>query len=279
MSRGAQATATVNEMLSRYPSIKKFLGELICQRLRLGDIEGSALISEMLDDDPCGKYGSTEKLAKLEEALQRGEKACNKFTHIFSGHGLPGDPTQADGKILDVLAEVKTVEYLDSNAFNGIEHIPVTPKTKTPDFLATRCEERYLVETTRVGLPQPQHKKTRPSAHHELGHGSSITFLDNKGAGNAYLATLRAAAQRECKQLADFITSGSYPFKGIVVLTLGRDFFVSKHARRDFFLPSTRAQALQQVWKDLSSMDGYAFLSHIVLIANPNSTVTCPELQ
>lgn len=274
MSAVGQVVPDVRRALGPYPRISRYLSRLIRSRIGLGPIAGSALPSLIWDDDGSvleDDPHSAGVLRNLEEALRKGENTCANFAGIFKGIRLPKDGTQADGKILDVLAEVKTVDYLVHSGFAGITRVIPASTARTTDFVARRLGIRYAVETTRVGLAQSPRKKPKPFVITPLMVG-----LDRVGTLPAYLATLADAVERKCRQIAGFIASVPDQHQGIVVVSLGWDFFVSQHARRDFFLKQTRQDALVQTWQ--AAVAQYPFLSHLVLVANPGSIVTFPPL-
>lgn len=146
-----QEAELIESNLRNYPLIKSLLGEIIEQRLRIECYTHGMLTGHLLDE------GSRSDLERLELVLQFGNSCCRDFKLIFQEDRL--SQQDADGKIIDVLAEVKAFEFLCRHGFRDITKIRRKGGAKTVDYTATRDNQNYAVEVTRLGLAQSYGKQ------------------------------------------------------------------------------------------------------------------------
>ena len=99
------------------------------------------------------------------------------------------------------------------------------------------------------------------------------TTTDKDGISNTekWQNTIKSAVQEKYKQIRDFIQKQNTRMKGMIVISVGRDYFVSKYTRRDMYLPTTLIDALQDVLIALKQTGKYEYLQELVLIAGKNA--------
>src|SRR3989338_5928072 len=103
--------------LSRYPNIRKLLGNAVRKRLEIKGYTRGILTAHLLDGEP------SKDLERLEQVLQLGEKHCTDFKGIFKEMNLPNKDLAIDGEIINILAEVKAFEVFLNNDFEDIKRL------------------------------------------------------------------------------------------------------------------------------------------------------------
>jgi len=269
-----EVTTIVNSRLEEYPFIKRYLLKIIRDRLKLPIPDRGILVGSLLDEGD-----SATDLKRLERALQFGESHCQRFKHVFDRMGLPLDQVDADGRIIDVLAEVKVFEWLYSQGFDNITYLEQKSPLKNVDFTATRRDCYYAVEVTRLGLPRSSRKKPVYLAkgtipHHDIPGVRNLEgeFFIMAGPDNvpAFEETFAAAISRKYPQIREFCERQARRHRGILALSVGRDYFVSRYARRDMdMFPRADYQALKLAWESQRE-DIRRYLHHVVFIPGKN---------
>ncbi len=246
--------------LSQYEYTRKFLGNAIRKRLEIRGYTRGMLTAHLLDGEP-----SKTDLVRLEHALQLGEKHCTDFKHIFKERKLPNKDLAIDGEIINTLAEVKAFQVLYSNHFEDIKKIKPT-QGKTVDFSATQKGQNYAVEVMRFGLTQS--KKKEPRYLINIGNSKFIVQLIN-GQDNIpiFRNIIRYAIQKKSPQVKDFCQRQQGQWKGILLLSIGRDYFIAnKYANNPFNLtPSSTLDALKSEWDSIIQNTQYEYLRHVVI--------------
>ena len=172
----SQEAKLIKSNLEKYPFIKKFLGKLINQRLRIECFAHGMLTANLLELNETNKLN----LAKLECVLKLGESCCKGFKQIFQDKKRLSKQSEiADGQIIDILAEVRAFEFLYSQDFKDIADIKRVAGARTVDFTAQRNNEKYAAEVTRLGLAQSEEKQ--PVHMHETDSIRYIKCEDANG--------------------------------------------------------------------------------------------------
>lgn len=279
----------VNSNLSRYPLIKKYLGPIIKRRSAINLPEKGALTSSLLDYNEW----SEKDLERLEHALQIGETShCQDFKRIFKIGRLPEVQEIADGRIIDMLAEVKAFEFLCNHGFNETTYCKQKSNTRVVDFTTKKNGDNYAVEVTRLGLPKSNRKKPRyivkdsipshniPGLRELAGEWFLISGKENIP---RIIETIRGAIENEYPQIEGFCRLQGGIWKGMLIISTGRDYFVlNEYARTEFEItPSAVKEALEQVWNSLKKVrEDYKCLHHIVVTMGKDlrKAITYPRL-
>lgn len=271
--------------LAGYPFIRKYLGRVIKLRLKLADPE-HGVVGSLVDDD----QRSREDLKRLEYALQLGESHCQNFKQIFQRRGLSQDQERADGIILDMLAEVKVFELLYSQGFENITYLEQKGPLKNVDFTATKNSCYYAVEVTRLGLPRSSRKEPVYLAkgripHHDIPGVRNLEgeFFVIAGPDNvpAFEETFAEAISRKYPQIREFCERQAGGHGGILTVSVGRDYFVSRYARPDMHMfPRADYQALKLAWESQRE-HVRRYLHHVVFIPGKNldKALICPSFD
>jgi len=246
--------------LSQYEYTRKFLGNAIRKRLEIRGYTRGMLTAHLLDGEP-----SKTDLTRLEYVLQLGEKYCTDFKHIFKERKVPNKDLAIDGEIINTLAEVKAFEVLYSNHFEDVKKIKPT-QGKAVDFTATQKGQNYAVEVMRFGLTQS--KKKEPRYLINIENSKFIVQLIN-GQDNVpiFRNIIRYAIQKKFPQIKDFCQKQQGQWKGILLLSIGRDYFIAnKYANNPFNLtPSSTLYALKSEWDSIIQNTQYEYLKHVVI--------------
>ena len=247
--------------LSQYPHIGKFLGNAIKKRLEIRGYTRGILTSRLLDPDTGGK----EDLDRLEVVLMFGKKHCIDFKHIFKERKLPNKDLAIDGEIINTLAEVKTFEVLYSNHFEDVKKIKPT-QGKTVDFTATQKGQNYAVEVMRFGLTQSKKKEPRYLINIE-NTKFIVQLINGKDNIPIFKNIIRYAIQKKFPQIKDFCQRQQGQWNGILLLSIGRDYFIAnKYANNPFNLtPSSTLHALKSEWDSIIQNTQYEYLKHVVI--------------
>lgn len=250
----------IKSNLEEYPFIKRFLGDIIDQRLAIEDYEYGMLTACLLDEP------SKPDLQRLESVLQLGEKHCADFKTIFHERTLPKNKG-IDGEIINLLAEIKAFEYLHHNGFKEITKVKRRQDVKTVDFIATRNGENYAVEVTRLGLASSERKKHKYLLKKKY-MGAEITMVSGQNNIEPIRNQIRDAVENEYPQIKAFCKSRGGTWKGILVISIGRDYFIAnKYVSTLMYLtPKSAKEAAKQEWESLKERPGdYKFLNHVVI--------------
>ena len=259
-----QDTETIRSNLEKYPCMKKFLGNIIEQRLGITCYTHGMLTVHLLDEQ------SEVDLRRLESALQLGQLYCEGFKQIFRGKRLPERSPQiseiADAQIIDILAEVKAFELLCSQGFTDITKVKHVPSAKTVDFAAKRNGENYAIEVTRLGLAQANRKKPK---YDRLSSPPLVIMIDSKEPKNRsrIAEDIYDEIIDKYPQIKEFCHRKTGTWKGMLIISNGRDYFVAgRHERKLYELqPNTVCEVLKQEWQSLKGVQEYECLHHIVI--------------
>ncbi len=250
----------IKSNLSQYAYIKKFLGNAIRRRLEIRGYTRGMLTTHLLDGEP-----SRTDLVRLEDVLRLGEKHCTEFKRIFRERELPNRDLAIDGEIVNTLAEVKAFEVLYRSHFEDIKKIKPT-QLKTVDFTATQKGQNYAVEVMRFGLTQSKKKELRYLTNVE--NSTLIVQLIN-GQDNIpiFRNIIRYAIQKKYPQIKDFCQRQQGQWKGILLLSIGRDYFTAnKYANNPFNLtPSSTLHALQAEWDSITQDTQYEYFKNAII--------------
>lgn len=257
----------IKSNLEEYPFIKNFLGDIIDQRLCIEFYTHGMLTAHLLELTES----SRADIEKLELVLQFGNSCCKEFKQIFQERMLPKDPKTVDWEIINILAEVKTFELLCHHSFRDIAKIKRAKNTKTVDFTAKRNGKNYAVEVTRLGLAQAHRKKPVLDKHSK----PPFLYLTDS---NDNIARIEEQILDEVidkyDQIKRFCQRQGSEWKGVLVISNGRDYFVMGRFENNLFelMPKTVSKVLEQVWQSLKkSNELYDYLHHILITMGKDS--------
>lgn len=260
--------------LNKYPLVRKYFYPLIRKVLQASDAEQNILIGLLSDSAPQSK----ENLKQLENVLELGDSSCENFKKIFHDVKKPSmdDTNKA---IHDMLAEIEAFEYLHNQKFTNIAYIPPNALLSSPDFTAYRNTRQYAIEASRLGRPQSQHKRVKPFFSTNLSsNGAAIKALSSAEAKQPFIDTLLTKINREYSQQVEPFCRVKKGCRGIVLVSTGRRFFISRWTRDEFgMLPMTAKNALLRVWQELKMNNHCPYLYHIVFIVKRNLTYIYPD--
>ena len=273
MTRDAEI---IKSNLEEYPFIKCYLGDIIDQRLKIESYEYGMLTAQLLDGEP-----SKPDLMRLEDALQIGEAKCTDLKYIFRERKLPNKDKAIDSEIINILAEVKTVELLHKYSFSDITKIKPRKDAKTVDFTANRNNQNYAVEVTRLGLASSARKKPQLD---KLSRPPLLTIIDSKEPQNMNRIAndIYDEVIDKYPQVKAFCQRQGGVWKGILVISNGRDYFVACRYENKLYelQPSTVHEILKQEWKLLKEGREYECLHHILITIGKDlsKAIIYPEL-
>jgi hypothetical protein len=270
-----QDVELIKSELQKYPFIKCYLEDIINQRLKIECYEYGLLTAQLLLAE-----ASEPDLTRLEGALELGEACCTGFASIFDERQLPSKDRYIDSEIINMLAEVKAFEFLCRHGFKDIVKVKRKEGVKTVDFTAKRNEQNYAVEVTRLGFASSKRKQPELD---KLSRPPLFTIIDSKEPQN----TKRIAEDisdeviDKYPQVREFCQRQAGLWKGILVISNGRDYFASRDENKLYELePFTVRRILGQEWKFLKEGQEYECLHHILITMGKNleEAAIYPEL-
>lgn len=250
--------------LSKYPLIHYFLGDITRQRLDIEGYQYGILTASLfLAND---EFYDNSDLDRLENALEIGKRHCTNFYNIFQNISLSQKWKVAEGQIADILAEVKGVEILDYKRFINITKIKREQSAKTVDFSAIKNNQNYAIEVTRLGLAKSDRKKPKLN---KLSRLPLLTIIDSKEPENVSRIEEDVYGEITDKypQIKNFCQRESGIWKGILIISNGRDYFLGRHENKLYELQtSTVPRVATQVWETLEESEiDYEYLHHIMI--------------
>lgn len=274
--------------LEKYPSIKEFFGNIVKQRLQIDCYTHGVLTANLLVHEGL----TICDLERLDYVLKLGNVHCRDFDRLFAGKQLPQQSEIADGQIVDILAEVKAFEFLHTHSFTHVNNVKRQASAKTVDFSAKRNNQNYAVEATRLGLAQSNNKQpvyTRKAGmidyktKCEDANGLEIRTM-HQGLNKARIEReIGDAVTQEYPQIKEFCQAQTGSWKGILLISSGRDYFVMQRyenksyeitPKKDFF------DACEQVWQTLKAEGKDNYLHHLVITKGKDlgKAIIYPEL-
>jgi len=262
--------------LQKYPFTKCYLGDIIAQRLKIECYEYGMLTAQLLDGKP-----SEPDLTRLEGVLELGETCCRGFKSIFEERKLPNKDRYIDSEIINILAEVKAFEFLHKHGFRDIARVKRRKDGRTVDFTAKRNRQDYAVEVTRLGLASSKRKKPQLD---KLSSPPLLTIIDSKEPQNRNRIEedIFDEVIDKYPQIRGFCQRSVCVWKGILVISNGRDYFVAGRYENKLYelQPSTVCKTLKKVWKLLKEEQKYECLHHILITMGKDlgKAIIYPEL-
>jgi hypothetical protein len=258
--------ATIMSNLSCYPLIERFLGGIVRQRLGIEGYKNGMLTAQLLDEH------SKSDLQTLEHALKLGELNCASFKEIFNIGKLPKDRKIADARILDMLAEVRTIEFLTATDCKNTAHLRQKSTSSTVDFITHIGSDIYAVEVTRVGLPISDKKKSNLiapySERRRIGNQEiNLTWflITDKDNLPVFKKVVSEAIDAEYPQIKQFCQKQNKSLKGMLAISLGRDYFVTNYARRDLSMfPRQIKETVEMIWQE--KKNAYKYLDYVIFL-------------
>jgi hypothetical protein len=271
-----QDVELIESNLQKYPFIRCYLEDIINQRLKIECYERGMLTAQLLESE-----SSKRDLTGLEDVLKVGETYCTDFKSIFDERNLPNKDKYIDSEIANILAEVKAFEFLHRHGFRDIARIKRKKGAKTVDFTARRNRHNYAVEVTRLGSARSERKQPQLE---ESSSPPSLIVIDSKRPQNTrrIAEDISDEVLDKYPQVREFCQRQAGVWKGILVISNGRDYFVaSRYENKLYELePSTVRKILEQEWKLLKQGQGYECLHHILITMGRNldKAIIYPEL-
>jgi hypothetical protein len=258
--------------LENYPLIKKFLGNIIRQRLQIECFTHGALTAHLLEFSELTKVD----LERLEIVFQFANSCCDDFDLIFQEEKL-SQHEDADAKILDILAEVKAFEFLCRHGFRDIAKMRRKPDAKTVDFTAKRISQNYAVEVTRLGLASSEKKQPVFSSKVSTldysekcvdAGGLEVSRID-KGLNKERIERdVNDAIERKYPQIKEFCQAKDGAWRGILFMSSGRDYFAMRRYENKGYEQTPKGdfyEALGQIWQYLKGQQRDKYLHHLVI--------------
>lgn len=282
-----QEYTIIQQNISRYPCMQYFLGNIIDQRLKIQCFKYGMLTGQLLDEH------SASDLDKLEHSLYLANLYCNDFALLFKGKKLPQDPKTVDGQIIDVLAEVKAIEYLHGHGFQEITHIKRKKNVKTVDFSAQRNGQYYAIEVTRLGLAQSVKKqpvyyykdsKIDYSIKCEDAEGYELSMITEGINTERIMIEISDTVQHEYPQIKEYCGRQANQWKGILILSSGRDYFVAgMYENKAYEETPTKdfLEALEKIHESLKQEQAnYKYLNYLIILRDKDlsKAITYPNL-
>lgn len=284
----AEEAKVIKFNLEEYPFIKKFLGNIINQRLKIECFTHGMLTANLLELTELTKLD----LSRLECILKFGESDCRGFKQIFQGKGLSKQTEIADGQIIDILAEVKAFEFLHNQDFHDIANIKRVAGVRTVDFIAQRNGRNYAIEATRLGLAQSAEKQ--PAHAYEV---DTISYT-KCGDANGFRISMMTQGLNVCRlksEISDAISSKYLQMKefcksrtdiqmGMLFISSGRDYFVmGKYENKEYEITPNQdfLTVLTDIWKSPAQEDLKDYLHHVVITRGKdlNRAIIYPSLR
>jgi hypothetical protein len=258
-----QETGKIRSHLAEYPCISKFLGRFI-ERGR------SRFLVDVLNDE-----SSSPDVKRLEKILRLGESHCEDFGAIFRERKAHLHKNM-DSEVIDLLAEVRAFEFLNSSDFKEIKKIKRAKDMRTVDFTTVRSSQIYAVEVTRLGLSSSDSKK--PVYIKNKADVKMVFGPDNRP---IFSKLIRDAAERKYNQIKIFCNKFGGNYRGIIVVSAGRDYFISNEYVNNVMnmLPESVRIVLEQEWGAIGQ--GREYLNHLVMILGkkPSDVIVYPSID
>lgn len=281
MDREVTQEATIMSNLSLYPLIEKFLGGIVKQRLGIEGYESGVLTAQLLDEH----YKSD--MQRLEQALTLGESNCESFKRIFQIGKLPQNQEITDARILDMLAEVRAFEFLFNIGGKNTSYLRQKSKSTTVDFITEIGNDRGAVEVTRIGLPKSTKKKsifiaedTKRIRLKNREHDVTWVLISGEDNRPTFKKTIGDAINAKYPQIKQFCQIQSETWKGVIAISFGRDYFVTKDARRDLSMfPEKIKEAIEMIWRE--QKNAYKYLDYVIFLLGKklDRAFIYPDLQ
>ena len=281
VSKDIEEIEIIRTNLDEYPLLKKYFGKIIEQRLQIECFTHGLLTAHLLSlgkqKDLLALEITRFDLQRLEIVLQFGNSCCEDFDFIFREDRL-AQYEDADGKIIDMLAEVRAFEFLCRYGFKATKKIRRKSDCKTVDFTAKRDNLNYAIEVTRLGLAQSDEKQ--PVYDYKV---STLNY--EKKCENADGSELRLppkenlnveriereiydAVDHKYKQLSDYLKKNNNSWKGILFVSSGKDYFnMCRYENKgyDDVCKNDFLEALQKVWQSIAGEQRNKYLHHIII--------------
>jgi hypothetical protein len=180
-----------------------------------------------------------------------------------------------------MVAEVKAFEFLHRHGFRDIARVKRKKGAKTVDFTAKRNGQNYAVEVTRLGLASSKRKNPELD---KLSRPLLLTLVDSKKPQNRNRIgeDIWDEVIDKYPQIREFCQRQAGVWKGILVISNGRDYFVVRRYENNLYelQPVIVRTILKQVWKCLRNGQGYECLHHILITMGKNlkKATIYPEL-
>jgi len=259
--------------LEKYPFIKHFLGNITKQRLQIECFTHGMLTAHLLELTELTKFD----LERLEIVLQFGNSCCENFEFVFREDKL-AQYEDADGKIIDILAEVRAFEFLCRHTFKDISKIRQRLNSKTVDFISKRNNGNYAVEVTRLGLAQSEDKQ--PIYDYKV---STLDYEKKCEDANGWEVRrppkeklnveriereIYDAVDNKYIQLRDFLKKSDSNWKGMLFISSGQDYFKMRRYENkgyDDVCENDFREALERVWQYIKGEQKDKSLHYIVI--------------
>lgn len=267
--------------LEGYPFIKRFFGNIIEQRLGIDCFTHGVLTAHLLSLEELKDLLALEitkfDLERLEIVLQFAKSCCHGFELITKEDNL-SQYEDADGKIIDMLAEVRAYEFLCRYGFKETKKIRRKSDYKTVDFTAKRDNLNYAIEVTRLGLAQSDEKQ--PIYDHRVSTLSYEKKCEDAEGFEVRLPPKESlnverieretydAVDHKYKKFSDFLKKNDNSWKGILFISSGQDYFkMHRYENKgyDDVCENDFLEALRKVWQSITKEQRNKYLHHIII--------------
>lgn len=267
-----QEAEIIMRNLKKYPLIKEFFGNIIKQRLQIECYTHGMLTAHLLELNELTKFD----IERLEIVLQFGNSCCENFDFIFREDKL-AQYEDADGKIIDMLAEVRAFEFLCRYTFKDISKIRQSLKSKTVDFISKRNNINYAIEVTRLGLAKSDEKQavydhrvsTLKWSKCEDASGVEGRLPPKEGINVERIKTeIYDAIDKKYAQLSEFLEDKDNSWKGVLLISSGQDYFIVRRYENKGYEDANVndfIDALEQIWKFMKAEGRDKYLHHLVI--------------
>jgi hypothetical protein len=182
---------------------------------------------------------------------------------------------------------MRTIEFLENKGFRHIQHLHQKRLGKTVDFAACRGNVTYAIEVTRVGLPQSDKKQSifvdEVRKRISVGSSEQDFFIGLIGAEDTFPTFERVigdAINAKYPQVKQFCQLQNETYKGIIVISFGRDYFVTEHSRNDLnWYPNDIQKTIQKIYQE--QRNTLEYMNHIVVLPGKHldKALTYPALS
>ena len=267
----------VGVRLHDYPYSRKYLGKYIRTGFE------TPFLGENILFDVFSVHESETCIEAMERVLEDGAKNCAGFSGIIKGN-LPLDTRIANAQILDKLAEVEAYRWLRQQDIHSISKLSENGEP-TLDFVGEFQLVKYVIEVTRLGVPQSDRKKVEPISREDIPMGQSgepvplTMWSSNPATRQRIVNSIQAAIRSKNRQIRTFIEINP-GYKCVLVISTGRGLFLSRELVREEVggLPSTWRRSLGTAWEGLDPTVS-SLLEAVVLLDGRNERVSSPSEQ
>jgi len=284
-------------VLANYTYISEYLGDIIEDRFKMPYFENNILISrilkaaETLSADPLyedtihqksgfsnndefyddesydDEFYKEKRLAKnvpglysLDKALFYGKKYCREFENIFFNVSFK-KYGEADFKILNILSQVKCLEFLSKSEFRDIAAVDKSKDQAQIDFIARipPSVDYFAIAVTRFLTIE------------------DISRYDKRHIMNFVSSNISNAIREKSPKIEHFCKSNVGVNKGIIFISSGHEYFYKLFN----LSPSKFRVILNKEWQKYNAINTNRYLKNLVVMTDRNvrNAIVYPSLN